>query len=81
MAAISECRYRWLRLPATTFVITHSPSRSNRWGGGVALPWNARRATEPIRLLASVTSSIENNRRVSGLDKASRDATCVRSFS
>lgn len=28
-----ECRYRWLRLPATTFVITHSPSRSNRRDG------------------------------------------------
>jgi hypothetical protein len=26
----TECRYRWLRLPATTFVITHSSSRSNR---------------------------------------------------
>ncbi len=30
MATISECRYRWLRVPATTFIITHSPSRSNR---------------------------------------------------
>jgi len=32
---ISECRYRWLRLPATTFVIAHSPSRSNRRDGSV----------------------------------------------
>ena len=30
---ISECRYRWLESPATTFVITHSPSRSNRRDG------------------------------------------------
>ncbi len=33
MATISECRYRWLRVPATTFVITPSPSRSNRRDG------------------------------------------------
>jgi hypothetical protein len=33
MATISECRYRWLRVPATTFVITHSPSRFNRRDG------------------------------------------------
>ena len=32
-ATISECRYRWLRLPATTFVITRSPSRFNRRDG------------------------------------------------
>jgi len=30
---VSECRYRWLHVPATTFVITHSPSRSNRRDG------------------------------------------------
>jgi hypothetical protein len=45
MAIISECRYRWLRVPATTFVITRSRSRFNyrdgfgcskeRGGGGV----------------------------------------------
>jgi len=33
MVTISEYRYRWLRLPATTFVITHSPSRSKRPDG------------------------------------------------
>src|ERR1700722_17543866 len=33
MATTSECRHRWLRLPATTFVITHSPSQSNRRDG------------------------------------------------
>ena len=33
MATVSECRYRWLRVPATTFVITHSPSRSKRRDG------------------------------------------------
>jgi hypothetical protein len=26
MATISECRYRWLRLSATNFVIAHSPA-------------------------------------------------------
>ena len=25
MAIISECRYRWLRVPATTFIITLCP--------------------------------------------------------
>src|SRR5260370_41158241 len=30
---ISECRYRWLRVPATTFIITHSPPRSDHRGG------------------------------------------------
>src|SRR6266403_1009557 len=33
LATISECQYRWLRVPATTFVITHSPSRSNHRDG------------------------------------------------
>jgi hypothetical protein len=33
MATLSECRYRWLRVLATTFVITHSPSRFNRRDG------------------------------------------------
>ena len=33
MATISECRSQWLRVPATTFIITHSPSRSNRRDG------------------------------------------------
>jgi hypothetical protein len=33
MATIKECRYQWLRVPAPTFVITHSPSRSNRRDG------------------------------------------------
>ena len=34
IATWSECRYRWLRVPATTFVITRSPSRFNRRDGG-----------------------------------------------
>src|SRR6266852_323608 len=80
LATISECRYRWLHVPATTFIITRSPSRSNRRDGG-GLPGNARRAKEPIQLLASVTWSIENDRRASAFDKASRDATRVHSFS
>jgi len=33
IATCSGCRYRRLRAPATTFVITHSPSRSNRRDG------------------------------------------------
>src|ERR1700682_2403567 len=33
MATISKCRYRWLRVHATTFVIAHSPSLSNRRDG------------------------------------------------
>ncbi|SRR5216684_6941775 len=35
IATVSECRYRWLHVPATTFIITHSPSRSNRRDGSV----------------------------------------------
>jgi hypothetical protein len=33
MALSREFRYRWLRLPATTFIITRSPSRSNHRDG------------------------------------------------
>jgi hypothetical protein len=57
MATISECRYRWLRLPATTFVITHSPSRSNRQDG-FSFFWGIRdRATVQVRLRAASPGS------------------------
>jgi hypothetical protein len=48
-ATISECRYRWLRLPATTCVITHSPSRFNRRDGLNST--GVQRTMEPIRTL------------------------------
>ena len=68
-------------VPATTFVITHSPSRSNRRDGFGFSEERSGRATEQVRLRASVTGSIENDRRVFALDKALRDATRARSFS
>jgi hypothetical protein len=39
MSTMSECRYRWLRLPATTFVITRSPSRFSLRDGLEFLEW------------------------------------------
>jgi hypothetical protein len=78
MSTISECRYRWLRLPATIFVITHSPSRSNRWDGFAFSEERCGRATEQVRLRAGVTWSSENDRLAFALDEASRDATRAR---
>jgi hypothetical protein len=72
---------RVLRVPATTFVITHSPSRSNHRDGFGFSEERSGRATEQVRLRASVTGSIENDRQAFVLDKASRDATRARSFS
>lgn len=42
----NECRSRWLRAPATTSVITHSPSRSSHRGG----VWSvlARKRSPPL---------------------------------
>src|SRR5713226_3137513 len=68
-------------IPATTFVITHSPSRSNHRDGFGFSEERSGRATELVRLRASVTGSIENDRQAFVLDKASRDATRARSFS
>src|SRR5712664_3552158 len=60
---------------ATTFVITHSPSRSNRRDGFGFSEERRGRATEQVRLRASVTGSIENDRRAFAVDRAFRDAT------
>jgi hypothetical protein len=62
-------------IPATTFVITHSPSRSNRRDGFGFSEERRGRATEQVRLRASVTGSIENDRRAFAVDRAFRDAT------
>ena len=57
MATISECRYRWLRVPATAFVITHSPSRSNRRDRFSFSGERRGRATEQVRLRAALPGS------------------------
>jgi hypothetical protein len=74
-ATTSEYRHRLLRAPATTFVITRSPSRSNRRDSFGFSEERSGRAMEQVRLRASVTGSIENDRRAFALDKAFGDAT------
>jgi hypothetical protein len=44
-----ECRHRWLRVPATTFVITHLLSRSNRRDGFGFSEERSGRATEQVQ--------------------------------
>ncbi len=62
-ATISECRYRWLRVPATTFVIVHSPSRSNHRDGFGFSEERGGPATEHVWLRPRMTESIENDMR------------------
>ena len=68
-ATTSECRYRWLRVPATTFVITRSPSRSDSRDvcgiGGLNLETpmqmvsiNAQRRSRPIAMASPSASSV-----------------------
>lgn len=54
---------RVLRVPATTFIITHSPSRSNRRDGLGFSEERSGQAMEQVRLQASAAGSIENDRR------------------
>src|SRR5216683_6567455 len=75
IACSTNRKNRVLRIPATTFVITHSPSRSNRRDGFGFSEERRGRATEQVRLRASVTGSIENDRRAFAVDRAFRDAT------
>src|SRR5260370_31128350 len=81
IARSTNRKNRVLHVPATTFVITHSPSRSNHRDGFGFSEERSGRATEQVRLRASVTGSIENDRQAFVLDKASRDATRSPSFS
>jgi hypothetical protein len=60
---ISECRFRWLPVRATTFVITRSLSRSNRRDGFGFSEERSGCATEQVRLQPSASGSIENDRR------------------
>jgi hypothetical protein len=64
-----------LRVPATTFVIAHSPSRSNGRDVFDFTEERSGRATEWARLRESVTGSIENDRRAFALDNAFSEAT------
>ncbi len=81
IATISECRYRWLRVPATTFIITHSPSRSNRRDGFSFSEERKGPGDGPGPVTGGVTGSIESDGRTSALARASREGILWRSFS
>jgi hypothetical protein len=68
-------RDRVLRVPATTFIITRLPSRSNHRDGFGFLKNAAAGRRSRFGWGRSVAGSIENDRRVFALDKASSDAT------
>src|ERR1700686_1677298 len=75
MATISECRYRWLRVPATTFVITHSLSRSDRRDRFLAFHGTQEPGDGASSAARSVTRPVENDGWRDALDGGSRKAT------
>ena len=78
VATISECRFRWLHIPpATTFVITHSPSRSNR-RDGFSFSGKSGAGRRSRSGFVRATRFIQSEGWMSALDRTSREAVLSR---